>query len=431
MATDFTQESVLRFVVNNGGKEKIPCASRRHRHDPRARATERTRLYTSGERRSSGSGQSFEQPWESKATREATELEHNSVYNAKLRQLGEADGCDQPFTAPAYYEHGLCTQPSAVSCIHSSPCLLDRPVSPHIHSQAYTHAGLSRSNDSLLRPNGGFNGFPIQEQDEYELQMHGLPEDGPPVHASAMYLQLHEPSSLYSSRDSISIPSPSSTPPDTGWPQDFRHEEQSSDQGLGGQDGNDVRAFLRRTQEARMLSQLHEPSRNISSLHHSTGHLDDGDSRASTRSNSPETRYGPIARRLTSRLRSRMCRSLGEDLDQSFPEDIISSRHNRLQLLSSTISMGNLVSASSSRGHSSISSPAGSTQSLHDGSFNSKHSPVPLDSREHNWFVKAASGSWTEIYALLREDPNLLSKRDFLSGFTVVHWIVKHGDHRA
>lgn len=407
--------------------------------------------------RSSGSGQSFEQPGESKATREATELEHNNVYPAKQRQLREADGCEQSFVAPTYYEverKNLNANTFDVHTKHSgepvakawplrstlgqshayksSPCLLDRPVSPHIHSQEYTHAGLSQSNDSLLRPNGGFNEFPIQEQDEYVSQMHGLPEDGPLVHASATNLQLRRPSSLSSSRDSVSIPSPCSTPPDTGWPQDFACEERFSDQGLGGQD---VRAFLRRTQEAKLLSQLYQPSRNITSLHHSTGHLDDEDSRTSTRSSSPETRYGPIARRLTSRLRSRMCRSLGEDLDQSFPEDNISARHNRLQLLSSTLSMGNLVTASSSRAHSSLSSPTGSTQSLgtsvHDGSFGSKHSSIPLDSREHNWFVKAASGSWTDIYALFREDPNLLSKQDFISGFTVVHWIAKHGDHRV
>uniref|UniRef100_A0A8C1S8X6 SOWAHA-C winged helix-turn-helix domain-containing protein n=1 Tax=Cyprinus carpio TaxID=7962 RepID=A0A8C1S8X6_CYPCA len=149
------------------------------------------------------------------------------------------------------------------------------------------------------------------------------------------------------------------------------------------------------------------------------------------------THRGPIVRRLTSRLRSRMCRSLGEDLDQPFPEDNISARHNRLQLLSSTLSMGNLVSQSSSRGQSSreLSSPVGSTRSLstsvHDGSFSSKHSSIPLDPREHDWFVKAASGTWTDIYALFRDDPNLLTKRDFISGFTVVHWIAKHGDHRV
>uniref|UniRef100_A0A671QJA3 SOWAHA-C winged helix-turn-helix domain-containing protein n=1 Tax=Sinocyclocheilus anshuiensis TaxID=1608454 RepID=A0A671QJA3_9TELE len=180
----------------------------------------------------------------------------------------------------------------------SSPCLLDRPVSPHTHSQTYNQAGLSRSNDSLLRPNVGFNGFLIQERDKYEP--HVLFVDDP-----ATYLQIRRPSSLSSSRDSVSIPSPSSTPPDTGWP----------------------------------------------------------------------------------------------------------------------------------HGNEDLSSPAGSTRSLstsvHDGSFSSKHSSIPLDPREHNWFVKAASGTWTDIYALFRDDPNLLSKRDFISGFTVIHWIAKHGNHRV
>ncbi len=400
--------------------------------------------------RSNGSGQSFEQPWELKATREATELQHNSVHVAKQRQLREADGCEQSFVNPAHCAyHEVRVSPTverkSTSDFHikewplrstlgesyiykSSPCLLDRPVSPHIHSQTYNQAGLSRSNDSLLQPNGGFNGFPIHEQDEYES--HGLS-----VYDPATYLQIRHPSSLSSSRDSVSIPSPSSTPPDTGWP---HGNEWSSDHGLvPGQDGNDVRALLRCTQEARLLLQLHQPSHTITPMHHSMGHLVDEDSRASTRSSSPETHHGPIVRRLTSRLRSRMCRSLGEDLDQPFPEDNISARHNRLQLLSSTLSMGNLVSQSSSRGQSSrdLSSSAGSVRSLstsmHDVSFSSKHSSIPLDSREHDWFVKAASGTWTDIYALFRDDPNLLSKRDFISGFTVVHWIAKHGNHRV
>ncbi|XP_059398299.1 ankyrin repeat domain-containing protein SOWAHB-like [Carassius carassius] len=406
--------------------------------------------------RSSGSGQSFEQPWESKVTSEATDLEHNSVYVAKQRQLREADGCEQSFVNPAYYEvsvsptvernrlnastsdvhteHSdeavaeewpLCSTLGQCHIYKSSPCLLDRPVSPHIHSQTYNKTGLSQSNDSLLQPNGGFNGFPIQEQDEYET--HGLSVDDPQVYASASYLQMRQSSSLSSSRDSVSIPSPFYTPPDTGW---LHGNEWSIDQG---QDGNDVQAFLCHTQEARLSSQLYQPSRNITSMHHSTGRIVDEDSRASTRSSSPETRHGPIVHRLTSRLRSRMCRSLGEDLDQPFPEDNVSARHNRLQLLSSTLSMGNLVSQSSSRAQSSqdLLSPAGSTRSLHDGSFSGKHSSIPLDPREHDWFVKAASGAWTDIYALFRDDPNLLSKRDLISGFTIVHWMAKHGDHRV
>uniref|UniRef100_A0A8C2AG55 SOWAHA-C winged helix-turn-helix domain-containing protein n=1 Tax=Cyprinus carpio TaxID=7962 RepID=A0A8C2AG55_CYPCA len=87
----------------------------------------------------------------------------------------------------------------------------------------------------------------------------------------------------------------------------------------------------------------------------------------------------------------------------------------------------------SNRGRSSqdLLSPAGSTRSLHNSSFSGKLSSIPLDPREHEWFVKAASGTWSDIYALFRDDPNLLSKRDFISGFTIVHWIAKHGDHRV
>lgn len=56
---------------------------------------------------------------------------------------------------------------------------------------------------------------------------------------------------------------------------------------------------------------------------------------------------------------------------------------------------------------------------------------VPLELREHTWLVKAAAGNWPEIYTLFREEPSLLNKKDFISGFTVLHWIAKHGNHRV
>uniref|UniRef100_A0A8C6T9W9 SOWAHA-C winged helix-turn-helix domain-containing protein n=1 Tax=Neogobius melanostomus TaxID=47308 RepID=A0A8C6T9W9_9GOBI len=58
-------------------------------------------------------------------------------------------------------------------------------------------------------------------------------------------------------------------------------------------------------------------------------------------------------------------------------------------------------------------------------------SHVPLEEKEHLWLVNAASGVWPDIYSLFRDDPSLLHKRDFISGFTVLHWIAKHGDHRT
>uniref|UniRef100_A0A8C5HRJ1 SOWAHA-C winged helix-turn-helix domain-containing protein n=1 Tax=Gouania willdenowi TaxID=441366 RepID=A0A8C5HRJ1_GOUWI len=61
----------------------------------------------------------------------------------------------------------------------------------------------------------------------------------------------------------------------------------------------------------------------------------------------------------------------------------------------------------------------------------SLHSAVPLDPREHDWLVKGAAGAWTDIYSLFREDHSLLNRQDFISGFTVLHWIAKHGNHKV
>lgn len=60
-----------------------------------------------------------------------------------------------------------------------------------------------------------------------------------------------------------------------------------------------------------------------------------------------------------------------------------------------------------------------------------RQSLVPLEPREHDWLVKGAAAAWPDIYSLFREDPSLLNRQDFISGYTVLHWIAKHGDHRV
>ncbi|KAG2455353.1 ankyrin repeat domain-containing protein SOWAHA [Polypterus senegalus] len=57
-----------------------------------------------------------------------------------------------------------------------------------------------------------------------------------------------------------------------------------------------------------------------------------------------------------------------------------------------------------------------------------KMSEVPLDPIEHEWLVKAAAGQWTQVYGLLLKDINLAEKRDFISGFTALHWAAKSGN---
>ncbi|XP_004681491.1 PREDICTED: ankyrin repeat domain-containing protein SOWAHB [Condylura cristata] len=57
-----------------------------------------------------------------------------------------------------------------------------------------------------------------------------------------------------------------------------------------------------------------------------------------------------------------------------------------------------------------------------------KSSLVPLDAREHEWIVTLASGSWVQALRLFCQDPQLALHRDFLTGFTALHWIAKHGN---
>ncbi|XP_078252773.1 ankyrin repeat domain-containing protein SOWAHB [Rhinoraja longicauda] len=56
---------------------------------------------------------------------------------------------------------------------------------------------------------------------------------------------------------------------------------------------------------------------------------------------------------------------------------------------------------------------------------------VPLDSKEHEWIVKTSAGMFEEACALFSEDPNIGMKKDFISGYTVLHWIAKHGNYQA
>ncbi|NWH65367.1 SWAHB protein, partial [Geococcyx californianus] len=53
---------------------------------------------------------------------------------------------------------------------------------------------------------------------------------------------------------------------------------------------------------------------------------------------------------------------------------------------------------------------------------------VPLGQREHAWLVAASAGCWARVRGLFLEEPELALQRDFMSGFTVLHWLAKHGD---
>ncbi|XP_070614433.1 ankyrin repeat domain-containing protein SOWAHD [Erythrolamprus reginae] len=60
---------------------------------------------------------------------------------------------------------------------------------------------------------------------------------------------------------------------------------------------------------------------------------------------------------------------------------------------------------------------------------NSEELCLALDPLEHEWMLTVAQGEAESILNLLAKEPTLLSRRDFVTGFTVLHWLAKHGRH--
>ncbi|NWX31885.1 SWAHC protein, partial [Notiomystis cincta] len=50
---------------------------------------------------------------------------------------------------------------------------------------------------------------------------------------------------------------------------------------------------------------------------------------------------------------------------------------------------------------------------------------------EHAWMLTVAEGDPDSIIRLLDLDPSLLTRRDFVTGFTGLHWLAKHGHHES
>ncbi|KAG8578819.1 hypothetical protein GDO81_010628 [Engystomops pustulosus] len=54
---------------------------------------------------------------------------------------------------------------------------------------------------------------------------------------------------------------------------------------------------------------------------------------------------------------------------------------------------------------------------------------VPLEASEHQWLVTSTDGRWNHILlGLISNDSDLAGKKDFISGFTALHWAAKSGN---
>ncbi|XP_061836723.2 ankyrin repeat domain-containing protein SOWAHB-like [Nerophis lumbriciformis] len=220
--------------------------------------------------------------------------------------------------------------------------------------------------------------------------------------------------------------------------------------------GDPVRTIKREVpQRANETTKLGSIVHHADSWHRSTGDLYDDAESSDGSVSSPTSRQRPtLSKRVRKHLQGRMCRSMGADLDHLIQEEAArgraggneAARLNRLHRISSSLSLHYNLSTSSlsscsmhsrcnslsdlAEGAEAVITSPSTASSTHRYSP-SKKSQVPLEPREHDWLVKGASGSWPDIYSLFREDNNLLNKRDFISGLTVLHWIAKHGDHRV
>ncbi|XP_068105692.1 ankyrin repeat domain-containing protein SOWAHD [Hyperolius riggenbachi] len=56
-------------------------------------------------------------------------------------------------------------------------------------------------------------------------------------------------------------------------------------------------------------------------------------------------------------------------------------------------------------------------------------SGIVLDPVEHAWMLMVAEGNFDEVQETLQEDPSLLYRRDFVTGYSLIHWLAKHGHH--
>uniref|UniRef100_A0A3B3YFP5 SOWAHA-C winged helix-turn-helix domain-containing protein n=1 Tax=Poecilia mexicana TaxID=48701 RepID=A0A3B3YFP5_9TELE len=69
----------------------------------------------------------------------------------------------------------------------------------------------------------------------------------------------------------------------------------------------------------------------------------------------------------------------------------------------------------------------GDSASLGSASLDVDRTSITLDPAEHEWMMCASDAEWDSLHALLSNEPNLVLKKDFVTGFTCLHWAAKHG----
>ncbi|XP_068612315.1 ankyrin repeat domain-containing protein SOWAHC-like [Brachionichthys hirsutus] len=67
------------------------------------------------------------------------------------------------------------------------------------------------------------------------------------------------------------------------------------------------------------------------------------------------------------------------------------------------------------------------SDSLSLASSNGDEDRLALDPLEHEWMMSSSDGEWAGLRRLLAAEPGLLPRRDFVTGFSCLHWAAKLG----
>ncbi|KAM3862385.1 ankyrin repeat domain-containing protein SOWAHC [Diretmus argenteus] len=104
------------------------------------------------------------------------------------------------------------------------------------------------------------------------------------------------------------------------------------------------------------------------------------------------------------------------------------SRRNFIELMmSSSPQVRRSLIHRGSRFRDSVRNDGDSASLLSSSATDEDCASVTLDPLEHEWMLCASDGQWESLQPLLVVEPSLVAKRDFVTGFTCLHWAAKQG----
>lgn len=175
-----------------------------------------------------------------------------------------------------------------------------------------------------------------------------------------------------------------------------------------------------------------------------TARLNPADQQVKTESLSPEgpkeaERINVVTRRQNSKGSQHRSKQLqadeGEDEGQldsqslSGSEGLSSPKGSRKHFLEVMMNSSPQVRRSMVfRGSVCLSSRSDSdSNSLVSSTLDDDRASVTLDPLEHEWMMCASDGEWGSLQRLVTIEPSLVLRKDFVTGFTCLHWAAKHG----